>query len=78
MEHDENHSTTATTLTHLNTFIFMRRTYQIETGMHYGFSQIRIGNITENRNDSTIQNFAPIPLKFEKVYAHHTFKDLKM
>ena len=56
----------------------MRRTYQIETGMHYGFSQIRIGNITENRNDSTIQNFAPIPLKFEKVYAHHTFKDLKM
>jgi hypothetical protein len=78
MEHDENHSTTANTLTHLNTFIFMRRTYQIETGMHYGFSQIRIGNITENRNDSTIQNFAQIPLKFEKVYAHHTFKDLKM
>jgi hypothetical protein len=32
----------------------------------------------EYRNDSTILNLNQIPLKFEKVYAHHTFKDLKM
>jgi hypothetical protein len=58
--------------------LIWQRSYTTIKWFYYGLSQMASPTFKEYRNDSTIQNLNQIPLKFEKVYVHHTFKDLKM